>query len=400
MKPPHLGSRPAPPPAAAEAGRADFLPFHRPTLGQEEEAAVIEVLRSGWLTTGSRAKAFETAFARHLGVQHAVAVSSCTAALHLALKLLNLGPGDEVLVPTTTFAATANVVVHIGARPVLCDIDPVTLTLDPADVRAKITPRSRALIPVHLGGYPCAMPELLDLAARHELAVVEDAAHAIETEIGGQHAGTHGVFGTFSFYPTKSITTGEGGMLVTPRADLADRARLLALHGLSADAWRRYAREGSPHYEVLEPGYKYNLSDLQAALGLVQLERLEVFYTARRQLALAYAEALRGLPVTWQPLEVTGGRPAHHLFILLLDPEVKVGRDTLVEALVERQVGTSIHFRPLHLMPFYSKTYGYRPGDLPHAESVFARSLSLPLYPAMTIDDVGYVAEQLRELLT
>lgn len=386
-------------PAHPVPRRADFLPFHRPTLGPEEEAAVIEVLRSGWLTTGSRAKAFEEAFARHTGVPHALALGSCTAALHLALKLLGIGPGDEVLVPTTTFAATANVVVHLGARPVLCDIDPVTLTLDPADVRARLTEHSRAMVPVHLGGYPCAMIELLDLATRHELHVVEDAAHAIETEMAGKRAGAHGVIGAFSFYPTKSMTTGEGGMLVTARKDLAERARLLALHGLSSDAWRRYTREGSPHYQVIEPGYKYNLSDLQAALGLVQLKRLEVFYAARRRLALAYAEALRGLPVTWQPLEVPGGRAAHHLFILLLDPQVRADRDAIAAALLARNVGTSIHFRPLHLMPFYAEAYGYRPGDLPHAESVYARCLSLPIYPSMTVDDVSYVVEQLSELL-
>jgi perosamine synthetase len=385
------------PPSSPSPG--DFIPFHRPTLGVDEEAAVIEVLRSGWLTTGARAKAFEAAFAELIGVDHALAMSSCTAALHLALKLLDIKPGDEVLVPTTTFAATANVVVHLGARPVLCDIDPVTLTLDPADVRARIGPRSRAMIPVHLGGYPCAMAELSDLAARHELALVEDAAHAIETEIGGRHAGAHGVFGAFSFYPTKSITTGEGGMLTTQRSDLAERARRLTLHGLSNDAWQRYARDGSPHYEVVEPGYKYNLSDLQAALGLVQLKRLEVFYAARRRLALAYADGLRGLPVTWQPLEVPGGKAAHHLFILILDPRAGIRRDELARALLERQIGTSIHFRPLHLMPFYAQAYGYRPGDLPIAESVYNRSLSLPLYPSMTIDDTGYVIEQLRQLL-
>jgi perosamine synthetase len=386
--------------ADREELRSDFLAFHKPTLGPEEEVAVLDVLRSGWLTTGSRAKAFEREFAAHTGVPHAVAVSSCTAALHLALKLLELGPGDEVLLPTTTFAATANVVVHAGARPVFCDIDPITLTIDPADAQARVTKHTRAIIPVHLGGYPCAMPEILDLAARHRLEIIEDAAHAIETEMGGKKAGAHGTFGAFSFYPTKSITTGEGGMLVTARDDLAERARVLALHGLSQDAWRRYTRDGSPHYDVVEPGYKYNLPDLAAALGLVQLRRLEVFYNARRRLALAYAEALAGLPVTWQPLEVAGGRAAHHLFILLLDAERRFDRNALARALLERQVGTSIHFRPLHLMPFYAQTFGYRQGDLPRAESVYERCLSLPIYPAMTIDDVAYVAAQLQSIMS
>jgi perosamine synthetase len=380
--------------------RGDFLHFHRPTMGEAEEAAVIEVLRSGWLTTGARARAFEAAFARLVGVEHAVAVNSCTSALHLALELLGIGSGDEVLVPTTTFAASANVVVHVGARPILCDIDPETLTLDPEDVRGRLSDRSRVVIPVHLGGYPCAMSELASLASDFQLELVEDAAHAIETEMDGRHAGAHGAFGAFSFYPTKSITTGEGGMLTTNRSDLAERARVLALHGLSADAWKRYTREGTAHYAVVEPGYKYNLSDLQAAIGLVQLERLADFHAARRRLSLAYAEGLGDLPVTWQPLEVPGGQPAHHLFILLLDPRAPIGRDALVAALRERQIGTSIHFRPLHLMPFYAETYGYQRGDLPVAEGIYERSLSLPLYPSMTLDDVGYVVEHLRDLLS
>ena len=376
-----------------------FLPFHRPTIGPEEEAAVISVLRSGWLTTGAEAKAFETEFAALIGVEHAIAVSSCTAALHLALKLLGIGPGDEVLVPTTTFAATANVVVHLGARPVFCDIDPVTFTLDPADAAARVTSRTRAIVPVHLGGYPCAMRDVLALAGRHQLAVIEDAAHAIETESMGKHAGALGACGAFSFYPTKSITTGEGGMLTTKESELAARARLLALHGLSSDAWKRYTQDGSAHYAVLEPGYKYNLPDLAAALGRAQLRRLPAFYAARRKQALAYAERLAGLPLTWQPLDAPDeGRPAHHLFILALASEARIARDALIAGLKERLVGTSIHFRPLHLMPFYADTYGYRPGDLPVAEALYARTLSLPLYPEMTDEDVTYVAEALREL--
>jgi perosamine synthetase len=377
-----------------------FLPFHRPSIGPAEEEAVLSVLRSGWLTTGERTRAFEEAFAKLVGVEHAVGVSSCTAALHLALQVQGIGPGDEVLVPTTTFAATANVVVHLGARPVLCDIDPTTLTLDPADARARITSRTRAMVPVHLGGYPCAMRELLDLARAHGLVVLEDAAHAIETEVLGRHAGALGDAGAFSFYPTKSITTGEGGMLVTHRSELAARARMLALHGLSSDAWKRYTRDGSAHYEVVEPGYKYNLSDLASALGLAQLARLDTFFAARRRLALAYAEGLAGLPLRWQPLAAgVGGRPAHHLFIIVLEPESPIGRDELMTALRAREIGTSIHFRPLHLMPFYAESFGYRPGDLPVAEQVYARTLSLPLYPDMTLADVEYVCGALAELL-
>jgi len=377
-----------------------YLPFHRPSIGPAEEAAVLQVLRSGWLTTGERARAFERAFAELVGVEHAVAVSSCTAALHLALKLLGVEPGDEVLVPTTTFAATANVVVHLGARPVLCDIDPVTLTIDPADAQARMTPRTRAIVPVHLGGYPCAMRELLDLARSHGLLTVEDAAHAIETEVLGQHAGSLGDCGAFSFYPTKSITTGEGGMLTTHRDDLAARARVLALHGLSSDAWKRYTREGSAHYDVVEPGYKYNLPDLAAAIGLVQLERLPSFYAARRRLVEAYAAQLAGLPLSWQPLDAgPGGRPAHHLFIVVIGEGAPLGRDELIAALQARGIGSSIHFRPLHLMPFYADTFGYRPNDLPVADRIYRHTLSLPLFADMTLDDVEYVCDALRALL-
>ncbi|MGD8394523.1 MAG: DegT/DnrJ/EryC1/StrS aminotransferase family protein [Candidatus Eiseniibacteriota bacterium] len=381
--------------------RSEFLPFHRPAIGEAEIAAVTEVLRSGWLTTGARARALEAAFAGQLGLEPAAAaaVSSCTAALHLGLRLLEVGPGDEVLLPTTTFAATANVVVHLGARPVFCDIDPRTQCLDPRDLAARVTPRSRAVVPVHLGGHPCDMTAIGEVATRHGLAVLEDAAHAIETVWGGQRAGTLGDAGAFSFYATKAITTGEGGMLVSRRPELVDAARILALHGLSRDAWRRYDREGDAHYEVVDAGYKYNLPDVLAAIGLVQLEKLHELWGARRVLVERYVDVLDGLPVTWQPTEIPGGRHAHHLFLLGLRPEAPLARDALAVALRERQIGTSIHFRPLHLQPFYRETCGCRAGDLPVAEAVYGASLSLPLFPDMTVGDVDYVAGHLRDLL-
>jgi dTDP-4-amino-4,6-dideoxygalactose transaminase len=382
------------------SNRPDFLPFHRPAIGDEEIAAVAEVLRSGWLTTGERARALESAFAAEIGVPQAAAVSSCTAALHLALQLLGVEPGDEVLLPTTTFAATANVVVHLGARPVLCDIDPETLCLDPDDLAARVTERSRVIVPVHLGGHPCDMDAIAAVAERHGLKILEDAAHAIETEWRGRRAGTIGDAGAFSFYATKTITTGEGGMLVSRHQQLIEEARVLSLHGLSRDAWRRYTREGDALYEVVAAGYKYNLPDVLAAVGCVQLRRLSQMFEARRSHVERYAAGLAGLPLTWQPPEVPAGRHAHHLFVIQLAPEAPLDRDRLVAELKARQIGTSIHFRPLHLQPFYQQQLGYRTGELPRSETVYAGTLSLPLFPDMTAADVDYVVTQLAELLS
>jgi dTDP-4-amino-4,6-dideoxygalactose transaminase len=368
-------------------------------VGEEEAAAVKTVLESGWLTTGARSREFERAFAAELGVPAAVALSSCTAALHLGLRLLGIEPGDEVLLPTTTFAATANVVVHLGARPVFCDIDPTTQTIDPADLAARVTGRSRAVIPVHLGGYPCDMDAIGEIARRHDLRVLEDAAHAVETEWRGRRAGSIGDAGAFSFYATKAITTGEGGMLVSAREELVEQARTLSLHGLSRDAWRRYEKDGDALYEVVAPGYKYNLPDLLAAIGQVQLSKLSQMHAVRRSHCERYAAGLEGAPLTWPPLDPDGGRHAHHLFLIHLDSGAPLGRDVLIDALKERQIGTSIHFRPLHLQPFYREQFGYKPGDFPHAEAIYQGSISLPLFPDMSGEDVDYVVEHLRELL-
>jgi perosamine synthetase len=359
--------------------------------------AVSEVLRSGWLTTGARARAFEDAFRSEVGARHALAVSSGTAALHLALRLFEVGPGDEVLVPTTTFASTANVVEHVGARPVFCDIDPVTLNIDARAMARRVTERTRAIIPVHLGGYPCDMDAILEVAEQHDLKVLEDSAHAIETELGGRRAGTMGDAGAFSFYATKTLTTGEGGMLTFAADAWTADARALSLHGLSRDAWRRYTKDGGLTYDVLVPGYKYNLPDVLAAIGLVQIGKLRARYLERRALVLAYTAALESLPLCWQPVDPPGGRHAHHLFMVVL--EEGIDRDALAARLKERQIGTSLHFKPLHLQSYYAERYGHCQGDFPVAESVFSRCLSLPLYPDMTTTDVDYVAGHVRALI-
>lgn len=369
--------------------RPEFLPFHRPMLGPEEEAEVLDTLRSGWLTTGPRTQRFEAEFARYLGARYARGVTSCTAAMHLALVALGVGPGDEVITSPITFPATANVIVHVGATPVFVDVEPATLNLDVDQLEAQITPRTKAIIPVHFAGHACRMDALAALARKHGLAVVEDCAHAIETTWQGRHAGTWGNAGAFSFYATKSITTGEGGMLVTEDEDLAERIGVLRLHGISRDAWKRYGQEGFRHYETLSAGFKYNMYDLQAALGLAQFPKLEAFWARRRDIVQAYDAALASIPQI-RRLEVVGPvRHGHHLYVVLVrTEELSRSRDEILNAIQKENVGLGVHFRAVHLQPFYRERYGFRPGQLPAAEYASERIISLPLYPAMDDRDV------------
>jgi dTDP-4-amino-4,6-dideoxygalactose transaminase len=313
---------------------------------------------------------------------------------------LGLKAGDEVIVPTLTFAATANAVIHAGGRPVLADVDRRTMCLGPDDVERRLTPRTRALIPVHFAGRPCPMDALQELARRRGLAVLEDCAHAIETLYHGRHAGTLGELGAFSFYVTKNVTTGEGGMVTTADAARADRIKKLALHGLSADAWKRFSDEGFKHYEVLEPGFKYNMMDLQAALGLHQLRRVEANLLRRRQVWWRYDEAFADLPVFLPPPEEEGTRHARHLYTLLLDLErLRAGRDEVQLALHRQHIGTGTHYRALHLHRYYREAFGYALGDFPAAEWVSERTLSLPLAPNLSDDDVEDVIFATRRTL-
>lgn len=370
--------------------RTTFLPFHQPSMGPEEEAAVLDTLRSGWLTTGPKTQRFEAEFARYLGATRALGVTSCTAAMHLGLVALGVGPGDEVITSPITFPATANVIVHVGATPVFVDVEPNTLNMDVKQLEARITPRTRAIMPVHFAGEPCRMDALMEIARAHRLAVVEDCAHAIESTLHGRHAGTWGDVGAFSFYPTKSMTTGEGGMLVTGNAELAERIEVLRLHGISRDAWKRYGREGFRHWETLSAGFKYNMYDLQASLGLAQLPKLERFWSRRRAIALAYAAAFASLPEVEGLASLESVKPAHHLYVVMLRTDVlSRSRDEILDALQKENIGVGVHFRALHLQPFYRETYGFRVGDLPVAEHATDRILSLPLYPAMSDGDVA-----------
>ncbi|MFQ5880862.1 MAG: DegT/DnrJ/EryC1/StrS family aminotransferase [Candidatus Methylomirabilales bacterium] len=377
----------------------DYLWFHQPTLGPEEEQALAEVLRSGWLTTGPRAQAFEERFAAYVGARRAVSLSSCTAALHLALRALGIGPGDEVITTPITWAATANVIVHCGATPVFADVEPDTLNLAPAAVEARLTPRTRAVILVHFAGHPGDLDAFRSLQARHGFALIEDAAHAIEAEWGGRRVGTFGAAAAYSFYATKSLTTGEGGMLVTDDGALADRVRSLSQHGLSLGTWTRYRADGVQHYALLEAGYKANMSDLQAALGLVQLGRLEAGWAARRE-RVGWYDALLADVGGIRPLgRRPGVRHAHHLYVILVDPGAGRDRDAVRVTLHAAGIGTGIHFPPLHLEPFYRGLLGGREGDLPVAEAAGTRVLSLPLYPGLTAEQVGRVADAVRTVV-
>jgi perosamine synthetase len=349
---------------------------------------------------GPKTREFEEAFAREVGVRHAIAVNSCTAALHLALDALGLEPGAEVITPTMTFTATAATAIHAGARPVLVDVSDDTLNLDPDDVARKISPRTRVIVPVHYGGHPAPMEEIASLAQRHGLEVVEDAAHAIPASYRGRRVGTLSRVTAFSFYTTKNMTTGEGGMLATDDDELAATLRVRRLHGMSKDAWKRYTAQGSWRYDVLYPGFKYNTTDVNSALGLVQLRRLHELRNAREQIAHRYSELLRDVPGLDLPRPRPHVENAWHLYVVRIHAEVTgVSRDRLIQQLQEAGIGTSVHFVPLHLHSYYRDAFGYRPEDFPVATRAAERVLSLPLFPDMQPSDVEYVAETLARLV-
>lgn len=369
--------------------RDQFLPFHLPAIDEADIAAVVDVLKSRWLTTGAKAKAFEEAFAGYVGSPHAVAVNSGTAALHLALAALGIGPDDEVIIPTMTFAATGEVVLYCGARPVLADSTVGTFNLDPGEVQRCLTHRTRAILPVHMAGQPCEMDAILEIARSRGIAVVEDAAHALPARYRDRMVGAIGDVTCFSFYATKTLTTGEGGMATTADPDLAEKIRTLSLHGISRDAWKRYTAEGTWYYEILMPGYKYNMPDIQAALGLAQLARCDAFWARRGEIAAAYSRAFQACDALEAPAVEADRTHAWHLYILRLRPgALVIDRRQFIEELRARRIGTSVHFIPLHLHPYYRETYGYVPGDFPRAEDTYRRCLSLPIYPSMTDRDV------------
>jgi dTDP-4-amino-4,6-dideoxygalactose transaminase len=378
-----------------------YIPFHLPSIGEEEMAAVQRVLQSGWLTTGSVGMEFEKEFARYVGSKHAVAVNSGTAALQLALDAIDLRSGDEVLVPTYTFTATAEVVTYFGAKPVLCDSLAGGFNLDVADAERRITPRTKAIIPVHIAGEPCDLAKVHTLAHRHNLHVIEDAAHALPASLEGRRIGTISELTAFSFYATKTITTGEGGMLTTNDDRYAERAAMMRLHGIGKDAWKRYSRSGSWQYEVLRAGYKFNLPDVLAAIGLAQLRKCDRFFEQRCALAQAYKSKLSQI----EELELPPQGPENsthswHLFIVRLRPHATdLSRDDLIEKLKQAGVGTSVHFIPLHRHPYYREQYHYRPAEFPHAEDAYSRCLSLPIYPGLSEQQVTAVVDAISRVM-
>ncbi len=379
--------------------RSTFLPYSLPWIGEEEIGEVVHSLRSGWITTGPKVKQFETELAAYVGARHAIAVSSCTAALHLALAAQQIGPGDEVIVPTLTFCATANVVVHLGARPVLVDVDR-NYQISVEAIERAITSRTKAVVVVHYGGQACDLSEILALAGRRGVPVIEDAAHAVGSEYRGRRIGTHSRAVAFSFYPTKNMTTGEGGAITTNDDELATRIRLLSLHGMSRDAWQRYAEKGSWYYEVVEAGFKYNMTDLEAALGLHQLRRLDQLIRMRQEIAEKYREGFADLPELVLPAELPDRSHAYHLYAVRLDlGRLRIGRAEFIERLQKARIGASVHFIPLHRHPFYQKTFGYGPDQFPCCEELYQGLLSLPLYPRMSEQDVSNVIEVTRELV-
>lgn len=378
-----------------------FIPYCLPTLDDSEIDEVVDTLRSGWLTTGPKVARFEEAFRQYAGSAHALAVNSCTGGLHLSLAALRIGAGDEVITTTLTFCATANVAVHLGATPVLADITLDDYNIDPADVERRITPRTKAIMPVHYAGQPCRMDEIMDIAERHNLAVIEDAAHAVGAEYKGRRIGDIGHATSFSFYATKNMTTGEGGMVTTNDDELAERVRLLTLHGMSHDAWDRYSDKGSWYYEVLAPGYKYNMMDLQAALGLHQMEKLESFIEERQKQASLYQRYLGDVEEIILPVSRPDVRHVWHLYaIRVVADRLTIGRGEFIEELRERGIGTSVHFIPIHCHPWYREQYGYKQGDFPNAEAVYEGLISLPLYPRLGEEGVARVSQAVRDVVS
>jgi len=377
-----------------------YLTFGAPYIGQDERDEVLACLDSKWLGSGPRVERLERDFGAYVCAPAVVAVSSCTAALHLALRELRLEPGAEVITSPLTFCATANAIVHAGLTPVFADSEPDTMNIDPAEIARRITARTRAVLPVHFAGRPCDMRAILSLAASHSLRVVEDCAHAIESTIDGRHCGTFGDFGCFSFYVTKNMTTVEGGMVVCREREGADRIRILALHGMSKDAWHRHRDDGFVHYDVVEAGFKYNLTDLAASLGIHQLSRIETLWKRRQQLWEFYQQELSVLPLVLPAPAPPNVRHALHLFTCLVDDSrTHVTRDQILQGLHALRIGCGVHYRAVHLHGYYRRTYGYRPGDFPNAERIGDLTFSLPLSGAVTDEDAADVVRALKLVL-
>ncbi len=371
-----------------------FLVFGSPLIGQEEIDEVVDSLKSGWLGTGPKVARFESHFAAYTGATHAAAFNSCTAALHLSLVALNLKPGDEVITTPLTFCASINAIIHAGATPVMADVDPTTGNIDPERIREKITSRTKAILPVHFAGRACDMDAIMALAQEYGLRVVEDCAHAIETRYKGRHAGTFGDFGCFSFYVTKNVVTGEGGLVITRSEEDIKRIKVMGLHGMSADAWKRFSDEGYKHYMVVEAGFKYNMMDIQAAIGIHQLKRVEECLVRRQEIWKMYDEGFADLPIGLPAPEEPDTRHARHLYTILVDEEVcGVSRDRFLDRMTRENIGVGVHYLSVPEHPYYQQNYGWKPEDTPESMRIGRQTLSLPLSAKLTDGDVADVIE-------
>jgi dTDP-4-amino-4,6-dideoxygalactose transaminase len=380
--------------------REQFLPFARPDLDGSELAEIREALDSGWVTTGPKTKQFESAFASVVGAKHAIAVNSCTAAIHLALESIGLKQGDEVITTPYTFAATAEVIRYFDARPVLVDVEPEFFNIDPARIEAALTERTKAILPVHIAGLPAELGRMHKIAQRRGIPVIEDAAHAFPAMYRGKMVGALSDVTCFSFYATKTITTGEGGMICTENDKLAERCRIMALHGISKDAWKRYTAEGSWYYEIIAPGYKYNMTDVAAAMGLAQLRKARKMYERRKEIAQAYTRAFSQIGELQIPGDRADAQHAWHLYMLRLNLDrLRINRAGFMEELKKRNIGASVHFIPLHVHPYYRDTFGYRPEDLPVAYREYMREVSLPIFSKMSDDDVQSVVDAVTAIV-
>jgi dTDP-4-amino-4,6-dideoxygalactose transaminase len=380
--------------------RTSFLPFALPDVDEAELHEITEAINSGWVTTGPKTKLFEERFAKAVGARHAVAVNSCTAALHLALEAIGLNRGDEVITTPYTFAATAEVIRYFDAVPVFVDVEARSLNIDSSEVEDAITPRTRAILPVHIGGLPAEMDTIHDIAGRHGLAVIEDAAHAFPTRYKGRLIGGLSTATCFSFYATKTITTGEGGMICTNDDKIAERCRIMSLHGISRDAWKRYTAEGNWYYEIVAPGFKYNMTDIASAMGLAQLDKVERMHRRRIWIAEQYNKAFEKYSQLELPADRADCTHAWHLYTIRLNlDQISISRDVFIEELKRRNIGVSVHFIPLHIHPYYQATYGYKPGDFPVAQKEYSRAISLPIYSRMKEDDVTDVIDAVRSIL-
>jgi dTDP-4-amino-4,6-dideoxygalactose transaminase len=379
----------------------EFITFGAPKIERDEIEEVVRCLESGWIGTGPRVAQFENEFAAYKGMFHAAAVSSCTAAMHLSMLAAGIGEGDEVITSALTFCATVNAIIHAGATPVLADVDPQTMNIDPARVEDLITPKTRAILPVHFAGRPCDMNALLDIAQRHGLLIIEDCAHAIESEYHGRKAGTFGDFGCFSFYATKNVTTGEGGMVVTRSEEDLGRIKMLALHGLSKDAWKRFGDEGYKHYFVVETGFKYNMTDLQAALGIHQLRRVETNWRRREEIWNQYVAAFASLPLRLPAEPEPDTRHAYHLYTILIDEEYnETNREEFLDLMTAHGIGVGVHYLSVPEHPVYQEKFDWQPEDYPHAMRIGRQTVSLPLSAKLTDAEVRRVIDAVRTVVS